>query len=182
MAEAREGPSGPVGEEALAALRRLGDALACSRCQNLLEKPVNLGNCEHVFCLACVGDCVGTACPVCHIPSMVQDVKVSRQLDNIARLYRKLQTLQGGSVPGCGKEMSSSPWEAIADRGKNRQIKMWFSPRSGKMRFQHLRKQPEKPEQAVADQESQPPVPPPSSDFPSLSQEPFQEAKKSQLK
>lgn len=34
---------------------------------------------------------------------MVQDVKVSRQLDNVARLYRKLQKLQDGEVPGKGK-------------------------------------------------------------------------------
>ncbi|KAL8183838.1 UNVERIFIED_CONTAM: hypothetical protein K2H54_054451 [Gekko kuhli] len=98
-AAASEEPPG-LTETARDALRRLGRALGCSRCHNLLEKPVNLGNCEHVFCLACVGDCVGTACPVCHIPSMVQDVKVSRQLDNVARLYRELQKLQDGKAPG----------------------------------------------------------------------------------
>uniref|UniRef100_A0ACB8FZU9 Uncharacterized protein n=1 Tax=Sphaerodactylus townsendi TaxID=933632 RepID=A0ACB8FZU9_9SAUR len=92
--------AGRGGSPLEAALGRLGGALGCSRCHNLLKKPVNLGNCEHVFCLSCVVDCVGTACPVCHIPSRVQDVKVNRQLDNIARLYRRLQRLQGGDHSG----------------------------------------------------------------------------------
>ncbi|XP_060113051.1 BRCA1-associated RING domain protein 1 [Heteronotia binoei] len=115
MATAEAG--GPLTAKAVAALGRLGQALGCSRCHHLLEKPVNLGNCEHVFCLACVGDCVGTACPVCHIPSRVQDVKVSRQLDNIATLYRKLQKLQSGDVSGKGNEGGAAYKGAILERG-----------------------------------------------------------------
>ncbi|XP_048342383.1 BRCA1-associated RING domain protein 1 [Sphaerodactylus townsendi] len=180
--------AGRGGSPLEAALGRLGGALGCSRCHNLLKKPVNLGNCEHVFCLSCVVDCVGTACPVCHIPSRVQDVKVNRQLDNIARLYRRLQRLQGGDHSGSGSE-ASSPWKAVANRGKNRQIKMWFSPHSGKMRFQHLTRRLEKPEPAVADQESQPPHPSSAAaaaaaaacDIPSPSQEPSKAAEESQL-
>ncbi|XP_054827851.1 BRCA1-associated RING domain protein 1 [Eublepharis macularius] len=215
MAGAAVEPGGPLPRTA-AALRHLGLLLSCSRCRNLLKKPVSLGNCEHVFCLACVGDCVGIACPVCHIPNTVQDVKVSRKLDDITKLYRKLQKLQEGDIPvapGCSQRTSeetsppgaeletrpeashrevsllgsgtdvSSSWEAVGERGKNKQIKMWLSPRSGNMRFCHLKKRPEKSEQAVADQEKQPPVPTTSAyDFPSPSQEPFREAKKSRLK
>lgn len=34
------------------------------------------------------------------MPAMVQDVKVNRQLDNIIKLYSKMQNLQGGNLLG----------------------------------------------------------------------------------
>ncbi|XP_060637338.2 BRCA1-associated RING domain protein 1 [Anolis sagrei] len=131
-------------KETRAALGRLRESLGCSRCDGILKMPVNIGGCEHVFCLTCVGDCIGTACPVCHMPAMVQDVKVNRQLDNIIKLYSKLQNLQGTDFSD-SRDNLSTPEEMPSVPETKKEIKMWFSPRSRKMRFTLARK-PQKSE------------------------------------
>ncbi|XP_074857022.1 BRCA1-associated RING domain protein 1 [Carettochelys insculpta] len=117
-----------------AALRRLERRLLCSRCINILKEPVCLGRCEHVFCVACVGDCIGTECPVCHTPAWVQDVQINRQLDNMIQLCSKLRELLGKDSTDSADEMFTSPGPDHETRTKKRQIKMWFSPRSRKIR------------------------------------------------
>ncbi|XP_019409895.1 PREDICTED: BRCA1-associated RING domain protein 1 [Crocodylus porosus] len=119
-----------------AALEQLEAALHCSRCDHMLKEPVCLGRCEHVFCLACVGDCVGTECPVCHMPAWVQDIQINRQLDNMIQLCSKLQQLLGTDPalpPDSGEDLSTSIRDN-QDMGNKKQIKMWFSPRSRKIR------------------------------------------------
>uniref|UniRef100_A0A8C3HCP4 BRCA1 associated RING domain 1 n=1 Tax=Chrysemys picta bellii TaxID=8478 RepID=A0A8C3HCP4_CHRPI len=95
---------------------------------NILKEPVCLGKCEHVFCLACVGDCIGTECPVCHTPAWVQDVQINRQLDNMIQLCSKLRHLLGKDHILSLKQTTSQKLS------KKKQIKMWFSPRSRKIR------------------------------------------------
>ncbi|NXN90633.1 BARD1 protein, partial [Bombycilla garrulus] len=115
-----------------AALGRLERALSCSRCAGVLREPVSLGQCEHVFCLCCVGDCVGSGCPVCHMPAWVQDAQINRQLDNMIQLCSKLQQLLG---PSDSAEDTSTPTNSdLGKKSKKDQIKMWLSPRSRKIR------------------------------------------------
>ncbi|XP_013034261.3 BRCA1-associated RING domain protein 1 [Anser cygnoides] len=131
------GPMAPPGHPwalTRAALGRLERALSCSRCAGILREPVSLGRCEHVFCLSCVGDCVGTECPVCHMPAWVQDVQINRQLDNMIQLCSKLRHLLGADTSDSTECISTPTGSDSGKNSKKEQIKMWFSPRSRKIR------------------------------------------------
>ncbi|NXS02716.1 BARD1 protein, partial [Oxylabes madagascariensis] len=117
-----------------AALGRLERALSCSRCAGVLREPVSLGQCEHVFCLSCVGDCVGSGCPVCHVPAWVQDAQINRQLDTMIQLCSKLRQLLGTDASDSAEDTSTPPDSHLGRKSKKEQIKMWFSPRSRKIR------------------------------------------------
>uniref|UniRef100_A0A8C3NGH6 Uncharacterized protein n=1 Tax=Geospiza parvula TaxID=87175 RepID=A0A8C3NGH6_GEOPR len=123
-------PPGHTWSHTRAALGRLEKALSCSRCAGVLREPVSLGQCEHVFCLSCVGDCVGTECPVCHMPAWVQDAQINRQLDNMIQLCSKLRQLLSTDTSGETHPLESE----LEKKSKKEQIKMWFSPRSRKIR------------------------------------------------
>ncbi|NXE90030.1 BARD1 protein, partial [Menura novaehollandiae] len=117
-----------------AALGRLERALSCSRCAGVLREPVSLGQCEHVFCLSCVGDSVGAECPVCHVPAWVQDAQINRQLDNMIQLCSKLRQLLGADASDSAEDTSTPTDSDLGKKSKKEQIKMWFSPRSKKIR------------------------------------------------
>ncbi|XP_027729578.1 BRCA1-associated RING domain protein 1 [Vombatus ursinus] len=118
-----------------AALEQLETQLRCSRCINILREPMCLGGCEHIFCSTCVGDCIGTECPVCHTPAWIQDVKINRQLDSMIQLCSKLRNLLH-NTPGSGLEESAPETRTSRDEDENKKfIKMWFSPRSKKVRY-----------------------------------------------
>ncbi|XP_007501849.1 BRCA1-associated RING domain protein 1 [Monodelphis domestica] len=118
------------------ALELLETQLRCSRCLNILREPVCLGGCEHIFCSVCVGDCIGTECPVCHTPAWIQDVKINRQLDNMIQLCSRLRNLLHNTT-GTDEEESTPRTRASLDEDENNKkfIKMWFSPRSKKVRY-----------------------------------------------
>ncbi|XP_037999402.1 BRCA1-associated RING domain protein 1 [Motacilla alba alba] len=127
-------PPGPPWSHTRAALGRLERALSCSRCAGVLREPVSLGQCEHVFCLSCVGDCVGTECPVCHMPAWVQDAQINRQLDNMIQLCSKLRQLLGADASDSAENTCTPTDSEVEKKSKKEQIKMWFSPRSRKIR------------------------------------------------
>ncbi|XP_056390022.1 BRCA1-associated RING domain protein 1 isoform X2 [Hyla sarda] len=106
---------------------------------SLLKEPVCLGGCEHVFCRTCVGESVGSECPVCHTPAWVKDVQINRQLDNMIQLCSKLHTLiDGGKNDGIKMDLcqdASLKQNTTEGESKKRNIKMWFSPRRGKVRY-----------------------------------------------
>ncbi|XP_033086273.1 BRCA1-associated RING domain protein 1 isoform X1 [Trachypithecus francoisi] len=118
-----------------AALDRLEKLLRCSRCANILREPVCLGGCEHIFCSNCVSDCIGTGCPVCHTPAWIQDVKINRQLDSMIQLCSKLRNLLHDNKLSDLKE--DDPRRSLFNdaEDKKNSIKMWFSPRSKKVRY-----------------------------------------------
>ncbi|XP_029788787.1 BRCA1-associated RING domain protein 1 [Suricata suricatta] len=118
-----------------AALDRLEKLLCCSRCTNILREPVCLGGCEHIFCSNCVSDCVGTACPVCYTPAWIQDVKINRQLDSMIQLCSKLRNLLHEDKLSDLKEDTSRRNVFSDAENKKNSIKMWFSPRSKKVRY-----------------------------------------------
>ncbi|XP_009995262.1 PREDICTED: LOW QUALITY PROTEIN: BRCA1-associated RING domain protein 1 [Chaetura pelagica] len=109
----------------------------------VLREPVSLGQCQHVFCLSCVGDCVGTKCPVCHMPAWVQDAHINRQLDHIIQLCRQLRHLLGMDTSDSTEGMSTPTESDFGKKCKKEQIKMWFSPRSRKIRCTLNKSQPE---------------------------------------
>ncbi|XP_005486936.3 BRCA1-associated RING domain protein 1 [Zonotrichia albicollis] len=128
-------PPGHTWSHTRAALGRLEKALSCSRCAGVLREPVSLGGqCEHVFCLSCVGDSVGSGCPVCHVPAWVQDAQINRQLDNMIQLCSQLRQLLSTHTAGSAEETSTPPESELEKKSKKEQIKMWFSPRSRKIR------------------------------------------------
>ncbi|XP_043549275.1 BRCA1-associated RING domain protein 1 isoform X1 [Chiloscyllium plagiosum] len=117
---------------ALAALEGL---LQCSACCKLLQEPVCLGGCEHVFCRVCVADSLGTNCPVCHTPTWVKDLQPNRQLHNIADLCSQLRVLLNvRDSPGAKCKPTGSVIGPEDVTGKKWQMRTWFSPRSKKMR------------------------------------------------
>ncbi|XP_051877165.1 BRCA1-associated RING domain protein 1 [Pristis pectinata] len=142
MSESEPGPGfGPVTGltpawartgEALAALQRM---LQCSGCCKLLQEPVCLGSCDHVFCRVCVADSLGNGCPVCHAPAWVKDLQPNRQLHNIVHLCSQLQALLNNKGSPADKSNPVTP-EMRAERqtGKKWQIRTWFSPRSRKLK------------------------------------------------
>ncbi|XP_071418221.1 BRCA1-associated RING domain protein 1 isoform X1 [Pithys albifrons albifrons] len=134
---------GPRWARTRAALARMEEALSCSRCAGVLRQPVSLRQCEHVFCLSCVGDCVGTECPVCHVPAWVQDVQTNRQLDTMIQLCCKLRQLLGTDTPDSAEDPSTPTDSDLGKKSKKEQIKMWFSPRSRKIRCVLNKNQPE---------------------------------------
>ncbi|KAL6049546.1 hypothetical protein STEG23_021085 [Scotinomys teguina] len=118
-----------------AALARLESLLRCSRCTDILKEPVCLGGCDHIFCSVCISDCVGSGCPVCYTPAWIQDLKINRQLDSMIQLYSKLQNLLHDNKLSAPKD--NTPRAGLfgdAER-KKKSIKMWFSPRSKKIRY-----------------------------------------------
>ncbi|XP_063501750.1 BRCA1-associated RING domain protein 1 isoform X5 [Symphalangus syndactylus] len=118
-----------------AALDRLEKLLRCSRCTDILRQPVCLGGCEHIFCSNCVSDCIGTGCPVCYTPAWIQDVKINRQLDSMIQLCSKLRNLLHDNKLSDLKE--DKPRKSLFNDAENKKnsIKMWFSPRSKKVRY-----------------------------------------------
>lgn len=118
-----------------AALDRLEKLLRCSRCTNILREPVCLGGCEHIFCSNCVSDCIGTECPVCYTPAWIQDVKINRQLGSMIQLCSKLRNLLHENELADLKEDGSKKKIFNDAENKKNSIKMWFSPRSKKVRY-----------------------------------------------
>ncbi|XP_044159670.1 LOW QUALITY PROTEIN: BRCA1-associated RING domain protein 1 [Bufo gargarizans] len=121
------------------ALLEMEGRLRCSVCLSLLRGPVCLGGCEHVFCRTCVDGSVGNECPVCHTPAWVKDVQINRQLDTMIQLCSQLHNLldkgkhNGSKVDLC--QHASLKENTAEGESKKKQIKMWFSPRRGKVRY-----------------------------------------------
>ncbi|XP_009983036.1 PREDICTED: BRCA1-associated RING domain protein 1-like, partial [Tauraco erythrolophus] len=91
---------------------------------------------------SCVGDCIGTECPVCHMPAWVQDAQINRQLDDMIQLCSKLRHLLGADTSDSTEDMSTPTDSDFGKKNKKEQIKMWFSPRSRKIRCVLNKSQP----------------------------------------
>ncbi|NXL62910.1 BARD1 protein, partial [Chordeiles acutipennis] len=97
----------------------------------------------HLTFRSCVGDCVGIECPVCHVPAWVQDAQINRQLDNMIQLCSKLRHLLGADTSDTTEDTSTPTDSDFGKKNKKEQIKMWFSPRSRKIRCVLNKSQPE---------------------------------------
>lgn len=94
-----------------------------------------LGGCEHIFCSDCVSDCIGTRCPVCSTPAWIIDIKINRQLDNMIQLCSKLRNLLYDNNLSDLEDDTSRTNLLNDEEDKKTSIKMWFSPRSKKVRY-----------------------------------------------
>ncbi|CAL9690653.1 unnamed protein product [Knipowitschia caucasica] len=112
-------------KEAIANFRKL---LQCSKCSHLMKDPVCLGMCEHWLCRSCSGARAGEGCVVCLSPAWVQDVQINRQLSSIIELFCGLDKLLSPTAT----EDSTKQETPAANQKKN--FKIWFSPRSRKIR------------------------------------------------
>ncbi|XP_061579713.1 BRCA1-associated RING domain protein 1 [Cololabis saira] len=119
-------------KEAVANFRRL---LLCSKCSNVMEEPVCLGVCEHMLCRSCAGPRAGDGCVVCRSPAWVKDIQINRQLSSIVQLFCGLESLLNPTKQSDSLvDTQSQPEAAIFKHKKN--FKIWFSPRSRKVRCQ----------------------------------------------
>uniref|UniRef100_A0A087XH25 BRCA1 associated RING domain 1 n=1 Tax=Poecilia formosa TaxID=48698 RepID=A0A087XH25_POEFO len=118
-------------KEAVANFRRL---LLCSKCSNVMEEPVCLGMCEHMLCRSCAGPRAGDGCAVCLSPAWVKDIQINRQLSSIIQLFSDLESLLNPTEQADSSvaEVSSQAEAAVLKHKKN--FKIWFSPRSRKVR------------------------------------------------
>ncbi|KAM9851193.1 BRCA1-associated RING domain protein 1 [Aulostomus maculatus] len=112
-------------KEAVANFRRL---LICSKCSDLLKEPVCLGTCEHMLCRPCAGPRAGDGCVVCHSPAWVKDIQINRQLSSIIQLFCGLESLLKPEEEPVGTQSEGS----VLKHKTN--FKIWFSPRSRKVR------------------------------------------------
>ncbi|KFV67643.1 BRCA1-associated RING domain protein 1, partial [Dryobates pubescens] len=96
----------------------------------------------HLTFRSCVGDCIGTECPVCYVPAWVQDAQVNRQLETMIQLCGKLQHLLGADTSDSTAGMSTTE-SSFLKKSKKEQIKMWFSPKSRKIRCVLNTRQPD---------------------------------------
>ncbi|KAM3607245.1 uncharacterized protein V6R79_004076 [Siganus canaliculatus] len=101
---------------------------------NLMSEPVCLGMCEHMLCRSCAGPRAGDGCVVCHSPAWVKDIQINRQLSSIIQLFSGLESLfnpveqQDSSVAETPPQSESSVFK------QKKNFKIWFSPRSRKVR------------------------------------------------
>ncbi|XP_069010696.1 BRCA1-associated RING domain protein 1 [Embiotoca jacksoni] len=118
-------------KEAVANFRRL---LLCSKCSNLMTEPVCLGMCEHMLCRSCAGPQAGDGCVVCNSPAWVKDIQINRQLSNITQLFCGLESLLSPikQPDSSAAEIQTEPASPVLKNKKN--FKIWFSPRSRKVR------------------------------------------------
>ncbi|XP_041118782.1 BRCA1-associated RING domain protein 1 [Polyodon spathula] len=118
-------------------LERFRRLLLCSKCESLLKEPVCLGGCEHIFCWSCAGVCLSAGCSVCQAPAWVKHIHINRQLDNIVQLCSKLEELVNhrdtADVTKDPNPVPSSP-RRTANTKPKKNFKIWFSPRSRKVR------------------------------------------------
>ncbi|XP_056436376.1 BRCA1-associated RING domain protein 1 [Gadus chalcogrammus] len=119
-------------KEAVANFRQL---LLCSKCSRLVTEPVCLGVCEHMLCRSCAGPRAGDGCVVCQSPAWVKDLQINRHLSNITQLFCSLESLLSPTVT---TEQAPSPLQANPGYEKilkhQQNFKIWFSPRSRKVR------------------------------------------------
>ncbi|KPP76828.1 hypothetical protein Z043_103794, partial [Scleropages formosus] len=94
--------------------------------------------CNHgnrLVCRSCAGPCAGSGCIVCHSPAWVKDLQINRQLSNITQLFRQLEALLNPLQLSSSPSIESSPQSARGGAAKpKKNFKIWFSPRSRRIR------------------------------------------------
>lgn len=118
----------PVWTKTKEAIANFRELLLCSKCSNLMKDPVCLGMCEHLLCRSCAGPSAGDGCVVCHSPSWVKDIQINRQLNSIIELFSGLEKLVNP------KALEDSTKQETLASNQKKHFKIWFSPRSRKIR------------------------------------------------
>nr|XP_057938719.1 BRCA1-associated RING domain protein 1 isoform X2 [Doryrhamphus excisus] len=118
-------------KEAVVNFRRL---LLCSKCSHLMKEPVCLGTCEHMLCRSCAGAQAGDGCVVCQSPAWVKDIQINRQLSNVIQVFSGLESMLNPSVQQESSEVVLRPQNEGNVLKHKKNFKIWFSPRSRKVR------------------------------------------------
>lgn len=79
---------------------------------------------------SCAGPSAGDGCVVCHSPAWVKDIQINRQLSSIIELFSDLERLVNPKAP------QDSAKQGTPDSNQRKNFKIWFSPRSRKIRCQ----------------------------------------------
>ncbi|XP_041856748.1 BRCA1-associated RING domain protein 1 isoform X2 [Melanotaenia boesemani] len=96
------------------------------------------------FSWSCAGPRAGDGCVVCHSPAWVKDIQINRQLSSIIQLFCGLESLFNPTKQPDPPVAETHPGTAVL---KSKKIfKIWFSPRSRKVRCR-----PEKSEVTTPD-------------------------------
>ncbi|XP_071381010.1 BRCA1-associated RING domain protein 1 [Centroberyx affinis] len=99
-----------------------------------MKEPVCLGTCEHMLCRSCAGPRAGDGCTVCHSPAWVKDIQINRQLSNITQLFCSLESLLN-PIENSDSSLAEKQTQLESPLLKHkRNFKIWFSPRSRKVR------------------------------------------------
>ncbi|XP_030643481.1 BRCA1-associated RING domain protein 1 [Chanos chanos] len=132
-----ERPESGVWKKTREAVAHFRTLLLCSKCSNFMSDPVCLGACDHLLCRSCASPQAGAGCSVCHSPAWVKDIQINRQLSNITELFRNLEALLNPStkIPGTPTD-SSAQLDKTAILKHKKNFKIWFSPKSRKVRCQ----------------------------------------------
>ncbi|XP_039611268.1 BRCA1-associated RING domain protein 1 isoform X1 [Polypterus senegalus] len=135
-----EGDSGPKRWlKTRQAVQYFKSLLLCSKCGNMLQEPVCLGGCDHIFCRSCTSESLREGCSVCHTPTWQKDIQINRQLNGVVQLCNQLENLL---MLGCDKEADpvmdeNTPQSAVQPESREKPKKtvtIWYSPRTRKVR------------------------------------------------
>ncbi|KAI4872787.1 hypothetical protein NFI96_020719 [Prochilodus magdalenae] len=82
----------------------------------------------------CAGPHAGDGCSVCHSPAWVKDIQINRQLSNITELFCKLESLLYPPEVQAPSAQPSAPSNEASVLKQKKNFKIWFSPKSRKVR------------------------------------------------
>lgn len=77
---------------ALDEIRKLQNLLSCHSCEKLMDKPVTLWSCDHMFCQECV-ETFNNKCKVCSMPCWPEDQRENKAINDISRLTSSLKEI-----------------------------------------------------------------------------------------
>uniref|UniRef100_UPI003AAEA125 BRCA1-associated RING domain protein 1 n=1 Tax=Centroberyx gerrardi TaxID=166262 RepID=UPI003AAEA125 len=87
-----------------------------------------------MLCRSCAGPRAGDGCAVCHSPAWVKDIQINRQLCNITQLFCSLESLLN-PIEKSDSSLAEKRTQLESPLLKHkRNFKIWFSPRSRKVR------------------------------------------------
>ena len=98
---------------------RSHDQFTCTICLDVASNPVAITDCEHVFCLSCIGSDQIAKCPTCQAP--FTEPKWSELKGALKRIYYDLnvkclnpscdQRLTTSNNPSCDQSLTTSNYE-----------------------------------------------------------------------
>ncbi|XP_054642981.1 BRCA1-associated RING domain protein 1 isoform X2 [Dunckerocampus dactyliophorus] len=83
---------------------------------------------------SCAGPQAGDGCVVCQSPAWVKDIQINRQLSSIIQLFSGLESMLNPSVQPESSEAVVQPQNEGTVLKHKKNFKIWFSPRSRKVR------------------------------------------------
>eukprot|EP00088_Acartia_fossae_P014539 TRINITY_DN177_c0_g1_i1.p1 TRINITY_DN177_c0_g1~~TRINITY_DN177_c0_g1_i1.p1 ORF type:complete len:606 (-),score=164.78 TRINITY_DN177_c0_g1_i1:337-2154(-) len=91
-------------------LAQMQQILNCQICKNTVVQPMSYGQCNHLFCRACVSDHPGGTCPApgCQARADIKNLQSDRTMDSVTRSLVKISMIYGEEIPDRLKELTSA--------------------------------------------------------------------------